>query len=301
MNTIKTVFFGSTADSVRVLETLPAVRGGHLDVDVVAVVTQPAKPVGREKTVTNAWEYADPERVTNAVESFSPDLLVTACYGQKIPADLIRKSRYGGLNVHPSLLPRWRGADPLPWTILSGDAQTGVTVSMLGETFDTGGTVAQQKLPVTDTDTPDDLRSRLFAHGASLLAHLLPEYVDGTIKPVPQKPEEAVYARKLTREDGRIDWPAVTAALEGADLPHESRSGLLTAISEPLPAAIVRMVRALSPWPGVWTLYPGQSGERRLKLLTVRETRGMLVPLTVQLEGKTPVSWAQFTAAYPLH
>jgi len=310
------IFFGSTEDSVIIASIL------HTKYPLAAVVTQPEKPVGRDKTITktplelwgiqekipvltfpadeeHGWKYKHDDDVTNSLATFKPDLFITACYGQKLPASTLALPTHGSLNIHPSLLPRWRGADPVPWTIIAGDAQTGVTISIITNTFDSGDIVAQKKIPVTEHDMPDPLRTNLFTLGAHLLLELLPTYIKGNSTPVPQKTEDVLIARKLTREDGYIPFSLVEIAIAGLDVPREERLGTLLAdIIEPLPEAMIRLIRALSPWPGVWTSISLGGVEKRLKLLeyTVRDKK--LSISKVQLEGKNPVDWDAFANAY---
>lgn len=272
MNNLRILFFGSTSDSVLVLKKLQ---------NVVAVVTQPPKPVGRNKIITptpvETWAktHAIPVTTLDAIAPFKPDLLVSASYGEKIPMEAIKNARYGGLNVHPSLLPRWRGGDPVPWAILSGDHQIGVTVSTLSETFDAGKIIAQKKYPITPHDTSGALRTTLFTIGAELLTDSLPDYLSGKNKGTDQQKGDEPYARRFTREDGFEPWEHIID-------PQESDR-------------INRKFRALSPWPGLWTLLrQGSGGQgKRLKILGFTH-----MPTLVQLEGKTPVPWEQFTTAY---
>ncbi len=331
------IFFGSTADSVLVLEKIFQFQISNFKFQIVAVVTQPPRPVGRSQTVTRTpvqtWAndhnvpvlvfpnhpdrpylFADEERVVDTLQPLKADLLVSACYGQKIPWESIHAARFGGLNVHPSLLPRWRGADPVPWAILSGDRQTGVTVVTLSETFDEGTVIAQKKIPITDTDTSDPLRTKLFTLGAELLIEALPECLsENTSLRAPQRGarqshtkseiassrtprnDNEPYARRLTRQDGFEPWDAIQKAFED---PEEARR-------------IDRKFRAFHPWPGLWTLlrqgYGGQAKEKRLKILSCHLSAHPIVPSphlpilvidTVQLEGKKPTSWKQFQEAY---
>lgn len=282
------IFFGSTSDSVIVLDAL------HRKFPVDAVVTQRPKPIGRKKIITptpvetwakenkipaltfaqdpgKPWKFAHDEDVINSIKTLQPNLIVTACYGQKIPAELIRSVQHGAVNVHPSLLPRWRGGDPVPWTILAGDAEIGVTIVTLTERFDDGRILAQKKVPVTKKDTSDGLRTKLFTLGAKLLIETLPDYLSEKNKGFAQKPEEATIARRLTRDDGYIPWDEFFAALETNQ------------------QLIDRKFRALSGWPGVWTTTPFH---KRLKLISLFPT-----PL-VQLEGKNPVDWKTFCTGY---
>jgi len=281
---MKIIFFGSTSDSVIVLGKLS---------EVVAVVTQPPRPIGRDKVITptpvdawakahqlpilsfatnpdKPWEYADEQAVVDTLQPFKADLFVSASYGQKIPSALINAAKYGGLNVHPSVLPRWRGTDPVPWTLLSGDHQTGVTIVTLSTTkFDVGRIIAQKKIPVTPHDTTVPLREKLFELGAELLCESLPDYVSGKNKGAAQKTENEPYAKRLTRDDGFEKWENIID-------PAQSEK-------------INRKFRSFYPWPGLWTLVDG----KRLKILKFTHE-----PVTVQLEGKTPVSWEQFKSAY---
>ena len=161
MNTIKTIFFGSTNDSLIVLNKISTL-------DIACIVTQPARPVGRDKVVTptpvelwakkqnttlltfpsdgeKPWLYKDESMVIETLATIKADLIISACYGERIPFQTIHAARFGGVNVHPSLLPRWRGGDPVPWAILAGDHQTGVSVVTLGESFDQGIILGQKK------------------------------------------------------------------------------------------------------------------------------------------------------------
>lgn len=266
MNVPKIVFFGSSTDSVLVLERLQR---------VVAVVTQPPKPVGRKQVITPtpvavwAKEHDVPVTTLEVISPFKADLLISASYGEKIPSDAIRSAEYGGLNVHPSVLPRWRGADPVPWAILSGDRQIGVTVVTLSDKFDQGLIIAQKKIPITNSDTTVPLRTKLFMIGAELLVTSLPDYLSGKNTGVKQVLGDEPVSKRLTREDGFEPWEQVID-------PGQSER-------------INRKFRALHPWPGVWTTYNG----KRLKILGFTHE-----PTSVQLEGKTPVSWIQFRTAY---
>lgn len=310
------IFFGSTADSVLVAKTL------HSKYPLAAIVTQPAKPVGRDKTVTKTplelwateqklpcltfmqddeqgWKYKNDDDVTNSLATFKPDLFITACYGQKLPGSALKLPKFGSINIHPSLLPRWRGADPVPWTIIAGDAQTGVTLSIITDTFDSGDVIAQKKIPVTEHDMPDELRTTLFTLGAKTLLELLPTYIKRNTEAMPQKKEDVLIARKLIRQDGFVPFAILEKAIAGQDAPREERTGLLLSeITEPLPQALVRLLRALSPWPGVWTTISLEGVDKRLKLLAYEVRDGKLAVRQVQLEGKNPVDWETFSAAY---
>ena len=310
MNTVSVLFFGSTTDSVVVLERLSSFSHPQYELKVQAVITQPARPVGRSQTVTKTpvqewaeahavtalsfpsnpdkpWLYQDEQTVIDTLETMTTDLIISASYGQKIPTKLLSDARYGGLNVHPSILPRWRGGDPVPWAILTGDHQTGVTVVSLSEKFDEGKIFAQEKVPITLKDTSDPLRTSLFERGAGLLVTILPEYLSGKARGTPQKKSDEPRATRLNRDLGFEPWEKITLAL--TDTGEAAR--------------IERKFRALHPWPGVWTtITKAQSDsikeDKRLKILGIHLDNGKLAVDTVQLEGKTPVRWTQFLAAY---
>lgn len=298
------LFFGSTTDSVVVLEKLLTLSGEIITLS--AIVTQPPRPVGREKTITptpvevwakqhgitlltfesnpeKPWLYADEQLVIDTLQPVAADLVISASYGIKIPTATITAAKFGGINIHPSILPHWRGADPVPWAILSGDHQIGVSIVTLTESFDEGKILAQEKIPITPSDTSDPLRTRLFTMGANLLITILPDYLSGKLKIPPTHPtqEKLAYARKFKRDDGFEAWEALLQAVsDGADAER-----------------IERKFRALHPWPGIWTKVSTQQ-EKRLKILKLHVNGDKIVIDEVQLEGKNPVSWEQFQKAY---
>lgn len=282
------IFFGSTDDSLTVLSTLTQ------SYPVAAVVTQQPKPVGRKKIIRptpvevwatthhiqvltfpnnpkQPWRFVRDEDVINAISPFHPELIITACFGERIPRELIEMTPHGGINVHPSLLPRWRGADPIPWAIIAGDVQTGVTIATITEHFDDGRILSQKKIPLSEKDMPDELRKKLFTMGADLLLTTLPEYLSGKNKGIPQKQEDVTVARRLTRGDGFIPWNEFFEALQ-----TDSH-------------ALDIKFRAFYGWPGVWTRAPFN---KRLKLIALSPSPH------VQLEGKQPVDWHTFQKAY---
>ncbi|MCJ7826210.1 methionyl-tRNA formyltransferase [Patescibacteria group bacterium] len=316
------IFFGSTSDSVIVLSRL--VDNNYFP---VAVVTQPPTPIGRKQIITptpveiwakkhtipitsfgndpkKPWLFQNEEDVVNTLLTFKPNLLISACYGVKIPQQILKKAKFKGLNIHPSLLPRWRGADPVPWTILSGDQQTGVSVVTLVEQFDQGRIIAQKKIAIRQTEVSDRLRATLFSLGADLLINSLPNYLSGSNKGTEQKSDNGSVAKKLTREDGFIPWDHLKAAMEGSDIPQKQRIGISQFVTCHMSHVALRMLRALSPWPGVWTRLASTSqresrrAEKRLKIIEAHLENNSLILDTVQLEGKKPVSWKQFGKAY---
>lgn len=316
MQAANIVFFGSSSDSVLVVESLFHSSKVNGQWSIVAVVTQPPRPIGRNHIVTptpveawakkhsiavlsfesnpdKPWLYKNEQQVIDTLEPIKADLIISASYGQKIPTKTLVDARFGGLNIHPSILPRWRGGDPVPWAIMTGDHQTGVTIISLTEKFDEGKIFAQEKIPVTDSDTSGPLRTKLFAIGATLLVDLLPEFLAGKKKGIPQRGNDEPRATRLSRETGYEPWDTLLKAF--------------TDVTEA--ARIERKFRALSPWPGIWTyiaksespttpVHNVQNKELRLKIRSLHLQNNTLVIDEVQLEGKNPVSWKQFQAAY---
>lgn len=320
MQQIRILFFGSSSDSVIVLDRLsqlstPIQSGSKVNLLIVSVVTQPARPVGRKQILTptpvetwakehnvtcltfasnpeKPWLYADETQVIDALEPCKADLIISASYGQKIPSHILSLAKYGGLNVHPSILPRWRGGDPVPWAIMTGDHQTGVTVVSLSDKFDEGLIYAQEKIPILPDDTSTPLRTKLFGIGADRLAALLPEYLAGKAKGKPQPKVNEPRATRLSRDIG-----------------FEPMEALQKAFTDQVEAErIERKYRALFPWPGLWTKITtnehndnnenNNTTEKRLKILKCHLNNGLLALDEVQIEGKNPVTWKQFAMAY---
>ncbi len=183
------------------------------------------------------------------------DLIISAAYGAKLPV--------GGLNLHPSLLPKYRGATPVPYQILNGETEGGITIIKMTKEFDAGPIVAQEKVAILPQDTTPDLLRRCFTAGAKLLIKILPDYLNNkiTLKPQP-KTSPTPYCKRFTKQDGFISWEEFK---KGTD---------------------ERRIRALYPWPGVWTTMPNG---KILKLLPKN---------LLQLEAKQPITQKQFLAGY---
>ena len=182
------------------------------------------------------------------------DLVISADYGQKLPS--------GGLNLHPSLLPQYRGPTPVPYQILNREKESGISIIKMTGEFDAGPIIAQEKVPVLPDDTTPVLLKRCFTSGAKLLVKILPAYLNNKITLFSQDESQATYTHKFTKQDGFISWKEFTAG------------------------APEHKIRALFPWPGVWTTMPNG---KVLKLLPKN---------LVQLEGKNPIPFPQFLAGY---
>ncbi len=299
------VFMGSPQFAVPPLE--------HLLVNnyqVAAVYTQPDRPAGRGralvsplvKRVAVAWglPVVQPASLKQAgvveqLTGFTPDVIVVAAFGQILPQSVLAMPRLGCINIHPSLLPRFRGASPVASAILAGDEFTGVSLMLMDEGLDTGPILARAQIPISAQDTTGSLTAKLSWLGARLLLEVLSYWLRGQLTPQPQSEAEASYCGPITKEEGEIDWrlPAID---------------------------IWRRVRAYYPWPGCYTTWRG----RQLKIVEavpLPEERtfkvGQVVALTsvpegskagfgvytgdgvlgvsrVQLEGKQVLSAAEF-------
>jgi methionyl-tRNA formyltransferase len=238
------VFVGTPAFAVPALRRLHA--DGH---EISAVVTQPDRPAGRGRRTTPppvklaaaelglpVWQPATlrDADVLGQVAALKPEVIVAVAYGQILRREVLDLPPRGVVNVHPSLLPRWRGASPIAAAIIAGDEETGVTIMLMDPGMDTGPILAQEAAPVSPADTTGSLTERLSHLGADLLSRTLRRWLAGEIEPQPQDDSSATVTRLIRKEDGAIDWT--------------------------LPAAdIWRRVRAYNPWPGAYTALDGES------------------------------------------
>jgi methionyl-tRNA formyltransferase len=267
---MKVIFFG-TPDY-----TLPILKALAKKYQIVAVVTQNPKPTGRKQQLTyspiDSWAHQRKIPVIYDLEKVpQADLGILAAYGKIIPESVIKNLKFGILNIHPSLLPKFRGASPVQAAITSGETITGVTVIKLDSEMDHGPIISQFKENINPDDTTDSLRARLFERSAQFLIDLIPKSLNSKIKPKEQDHDKATFTKILTKQDGFVD------------------------LKKDSPEKIERMLRAYTPWPGVWTLV----NQKRLKILKAHLENEQLILEEVQLEGKNPVSWQQFKEAYP--
>lgn len=242
MREIRTVFMGSPEFASVIFNALVG------KVNLVGVVTQPDRPAGRGKVLTPppvkylALEAGipliQPERLRNPdalaqLEAWNPELIIVAAFGQILRQNVLDLPKFGCINVHASLLPRWRGAAPIQAALLHGDAETGVTIMRMDAGVDTGPVFVQRRISILDEDDAVSLSSRLAQTGAELLVEALPDILSRKLLPVPQDHELATYAPMLNKEEGQLDFN------QPAD--H-----------------LARKVRAFSPWPGTFFLWEGQ-------------------------------------------
>jgi methionyl-tRNA formyltransferase len=215
---------------------------------VAGVVTQPDRPAGRGRALTPppvkalagslGIEVIQPARLREPeaherLQAWAPDLIVVAAFGQILRKSVLELPRLGCINVHASLLPRWRGAAPIQAALLHGDARSGATIMLMDPGIDTGPLLAQQEMDVLPDDTAGSLGERLAELGAGLLLETLPGYLSGSVQPIPQDDARATYAPMLSKKEGALDFTQPAPALE-------------------------RRVRAFNPWPGAFIDLAGQ-------------------------------------------
>ena len=249
---MKIAFLGTSEFAVPALKAL--VEAGH---DVVAVYTRAAKPAGRgqQERRTPVHQLAlslglavrtpkglRSEEEAAAFKALDLDAAVVVAYGHILPRSFLDAPVLGCINIHGSLLPRWRGAAPIHRAILAGDAETGVTTMRMDEGLDTGPMLLAERTPISAADTAESVHDRLAELGARLIVSTLDGLVARTLEPVPQSAEGATYAHKLGREEGALDWRRPAAELE-------------------------RKVRAFHPWPGTWFDVATENGAERIKVL----------------------------------
>lgn len=242
-NQIKVIFMGTPEFAIAPLKVLIEEQ-----FNVIAVVTQPDRPTGRKRIITptpvkevalqHGIPVLQPERLRDAdavaeLTALQPDLIVTAAYGQILPASILNLPPHRCINIHASLLPRYRGGAPIQYAIMNGDEKTGVTIMYMAEGLDTGDMISRVEVPIEDEDDVGTLFSELSTAGAELLRETLPKLLAGEVTSVPQNDEEASYAPNISRDDERIDW---------------SRSA----------RDVFNQVRALHPWPISFTLWNGE-------------------------------------------
>lgn len=301
---IKTLFLGSNWEALATLKTL------HEDdrFDLVGVITQPDKPVGRKKELklTEIKQYAldngievfhtlnDANRYNEALELYKPELIITKSYGEIIPESFLMYPKYKSINVHFSLLPKYRGAVPIQAAIMNGDKITGITIVQMVKELDAGPILAIYEEEILPNDTNLSLRERLVIKASQVLPDLLEKWVNGDITPTPQDDSQATFCwqKDISKEAAFIEW------------------------EKEEPERIINKVKAMIPWPITWTLF----GDKRLKIFEAELSDPLETPLkpgvfksfdnnlyvgtnnplqpikliSVQLEGKDIVAGSEF-------
>lgn len=292
------IFFGTQTFGAGILRCLIESK----NYKIVAVVTQPDRKIGRQQETQKSpvkllaeqhgLKIFQPESLKNwEMDIADSDLSIVCEYGLIIPKKILETSKYGAINVHTSLLPKFRGASPIQTAIINGETETGVTIMQMDEKLDHGPILSQTKVEIAPDDTYLDLAKKMEPLAQNLLLKTLPEYLEGRIKPKPQNESGATYCKMFTREDGLVDWKKSTEQ-------------------------IYNQYRGLTPWPGVWTRWD----KKRLKLQKIKPSAGKISPrsvkindkrifvgtsngaveiLSLQLEGKKEQTGANFITGYP--
>ncbi len=315
---LRVIYMGTPRFAVPALESLVAHRApGDLLPDgyeIVTVITRPDKPVGRGREIIfspvkqaalahglHVWQPGSLKRTENieALAAFHADLFVVAAFGQILPQAVLDLPRYGTLNIHASLLPRYRGVSPISEAILQGETEAGVTIMLIDAGIDTGPMLLARRVPIAPDDTTGSLTEKLAQVGAEALLEALPRWIAGTLSPQPQDEREASYTHMVKKEDGSIDWRRPAGEL-------------------------ARMVRAYSPWPGAFSTWRGKllkitsahaiphetREERPAGTVVVRKEHGqpalsvvtgdgLLQIERLQVEGKKGMSADEFLRGYP--
>lgn len=282
------IFIGTGEFAIPILEKL--INNSY---PITAVITAPDKPAGRRNELTSSpvkkvalkhkLTVLQPGKISDTeseIRNLLPDLIVTADYGQIIPQGILEIPKSGCLNLHPSLLPKYRGPSPIQTAILNGDGKTGLTIILMDAKMDHGPIVAQEETVIRNDDNSQTLEKRLSEQAAELLIKTLPLYLDNKIKPRPQSESQASYTKILTRQDGQIDLNQTAEQIQ-------------------------RMVRAFYPWPGAWLMINGQ----RVKILkaeainqkteaSLKAKKGYLLLEMVQPAGKKPMTGQEFARGH---
>lgn len=302
---MRVIFMGTPDFAVGTLEEI--IKAGH---EVVLVVSQPDKAVGRSKAlkytpvkacaIEHGIEVYQPQRVRDAecveyLHSYAPDIIIVEAFGQIIPKEILDMPRFGCINVHASLLPKYRGAAPIQWAVINGDAVSGVTTQRMNEGIDTGDMILKEEVVLREDETGGSLFERLAAVGAKLCVQTMAEIEAGTAVYTPQDNAKATHTAKIHKELGSINWTNDAKSIEC-------------------------LIRGLDPWPSAYT----RLGEKTLKIwrahvvpaepqaapgciikagkegIFVQTGDGILVLTEVQMEGKKRMPVEAFLNGYPV-
>lgn len=309
-STIRTVFMGTSLFAKEILEAL--IKNNYA---LVSVYTQPDKPFGRKKEL-HASEVKkfcqeknihleQPEKFdTEAIDKlrhFNPDIIIVAAYGKILPQAVLDLPKFGAINIHPSLLPKWRGPSPIQNAILEGEKETGITIMLMDAGMDSGDILAQEKMLISDTDTSESLLQNASKQSSVLLLKTLPLWIEKKIAPKKKDDSKAIFCKIIKKEDGKINWQ------ESAE-------------------KIYNKFRAFYPWPGIFCFWNINGKDTRIKFTQISiekntpdeiqklqvglvikindkigiiTTDGSLILDEIQIEGKKNMSAKEFFIGYP--
>lgn len=275
---MKYIFFGTPRFAAIVLKKLVDAR-----LKPVALVCNPDEPVGRKKILTapptkiiaqvNNIPVFQPKKLSeikDELKNINADVFIVAAYNKIISEEIINITKFGTIGIHPSLLPKYRGASPIQTAILNGDKETGGDLFLIDKEIDHGPVLASTKCEILEKDGYETLEKKLAELGAELLIENLSEYLSGKLKAKEQDHSKATFTKKFSTEDGHVD------------------------LEKDAPELIFNKIRALNPDPGVFAFIKTKAGEKRVKLLEAELRDGKLELLRVQPEGKKPMSYKDF-------
>ena len=304
MNTkdLKIIFFGTSEIAKEILVFL--VREKY---DILAVLTQPDKKTGRDQKIKpgSVKEFSEINKIPvlqpydlkeemEKIKDLTPDLIVVIAYGKIIPKEILEIPKFKSINIHPSLLPKFRGPSPIQNAILEGESETGVTIMLMDEKMDHGDILAQTKIQIGSDDTAETLAEKIIPLSSKLLLETIPLWIDNKITPKKQDDSKATYCQLVKREDGHIFWDS------------DAQN-------------IYDRYRAFEPWPGIFSIWEKQNNICRIKMerikidrknpdgkyalgevfeedgeIKIKTAEGSIIPEEIQLEGKKPAGIKEF-------
>lgn len=300
-NKIKTIFIGTPDFAVPALLSII----NDSDFEMIAVITQPDKKIGRKQILTPpqvktvaikhnlpVWQPIKIKEITENIAAAQPDVIIVAAYAQIIPESILAIPKYGCINIHGSLLPKYRGASCVQAAIMNGDEETGITIMKMDKNLDTGPILEQSSIKINDTDTAETVSEKLAGLGGEIIVPTVKSYIGGQIKPIPQDDKLSTYAPMLKKNDGIVDWRKTAVEIE-------------------------RFVRAMLPWPGAWTSWQGKKiSIKKVKIINsghevqigqifsyedapaIKCSDESLVLELIQLEGKNETTGKDFLRGY---
>ena len=315
MKRLRVVYFGTPAFSAHFLQKCALELSDRIE--IVTVVTQPDKPVGRKQilTATPVSDIANQHNIPvykktlkqnteiiDILTGLKPDMALVFAYGEIISGELLHVPSRGFWNLHPSLLPLYRGASPVAYPLILGDRETGVTLMKMDEKMDHGPTIAQTKAPIS----PDELRPDLTVRLTGLAFYLFKTNLENTMESSykEQLHTEATVTKLFTKDDGYISFQYISAALNNGDsqeLPHILRRYIekySKTVTHSPAEVIFNLYRGLYDWPGIWTKVNINGEEKRLKITKCSLQNQILAIERVQLEGKNEIDFRTFQKAY---
>lgn len=301
------VFFGSFGQySATVLDKLIQAN----EIEVLQVITTPPVIDKKGKEKMNAvHKLAEnnsipvstklPGTLSEIKKNFKADFIITAGYGKLLPSKLLSEPKIASLNLHFSLLPKYRGANPGEWAIMMGEEKSGVTIIEMNEEFDKGGTIYQQSIDLEKNETRESLYEKLYSLGGEIFPNVIKKFAKGDLEVSPQPENDFPYASRFKRDDGFIKWKIIQNAIKGNDSEPKLKSIVLSKIiayqnlNTVNPDFIEKASRALFGYPSLWTKIPTNNGEKRMKIHSCHVFNGKLFLDEVQIEGQQRAKFNQ--------